>query len=309
MKEYIYFDEDLINSTLAQLDKGLIKNISEGDEQTNSQNSGGSKDVNTGIDGIMGFGVQLTQQISKFNSTEYSATQNRMLEYALNDYSVDLIISKIAQTEKFIDDVTQAEEGKIIVFSGKFSIYDFDLIKQITDESIISLLVDDNYNEKDLKKLESQINQAKSRVKKQPELAKDIRVLEEGLSEIKSTIDSNKKAKTGYNLINKVSKVADSILGGSIFIKSDNSLSLCKRECFRLNQGQIALLTESKRKINILAIVTAIKDEIHPEGATEDFEPKNMNSIPSLLTDIFLSNFNMISEGDIILTPMAIFFE
>ncbi|MEO5296556.1 DUF6414 family protein [Enterococcus cecorum] len=309
MKEYIYFDEDLINSTLAQLDKGLIKNISEGDEQTNSQNSGGSKDVNTGIDGIMGFGVQLTQQISKFNSTEYSATQNRMLEYALNDYSVDLIISKIAQTEKFIDDVTQAEEGKIIVFSGKFSIYDFDLIKQITDESIISLLVDDNYNEKDLKELESQINRAKSRVKKQPKLAKDIRVLEEGLSEIKSIINSNKKAKTGYNLINKVSKVADSILGGSIFIKSDNSLSLCKRECFRLNQGQIALLTESKRKINILAIVTAIKDEIHPEGTTEDFEPKNMNSIPSLLTDIFLSNFNMISEGDIILTPMAIFFE
>ena len=309
MKEYIYFDEDLINSTLAQLDKGLIKNISEGDEQTNSQNSGGSKDVNTGIDGIMGFGVQLTQQISKFHSTEYSATQNRMLEYALNDYSVDLIISKIAQTEKFVDDVTQAEEGKIIVFSGEFSIYDFDLIKQITDESIVSLLVDDNYNEKDVKKLESQINRAKNRVKKQPQLAKDIRVFEERLSEIKSIINSNKKAKTGYNLINKVSKVADSILGGNIFIKSDNSLSLCKRECFRLNQGQIALLTESKRKINILAIVTAIKDEIHPEGTTEDFEPKNMNSIPSLLTDIFLSNFNMISEGDIILTPMAIFFE
>lgn len=309
MKEYIYFDEDLINSTLAQLDKGLIKNISEGDEQTNSQNSGGSKDVNTGIDGIMGFGVQLTQQISKFNSTEYSATQNRMLEYALNDYSVDLIISKIAQTEKFVDDVTQAEEGKIIVFSGEFSIYDFDLIKQITDESIVSLLVDDNYNEKDVKKLESQINQAKNRVKKQPQLAKDIRVFEERLSEIKSTIDSNKKAKTGYNLINKVSKVADSILGGSIFIKSDNSLSLCKRECFRLSQGQLALLTESKRKINILAIVTAIKDEIHPEGITGDFEPNNMNSIPSLLTDIFLSNFNMISEGDRILTPMAIFFE
>lgn len=34
-----------------------------------------------------------------------------------------------------------------------------------------------------------------------------------------------------------------------------------------------------------------------------------LNSIPSLFTDIFLSNFNMISEGDIILTPMAIFFE
>ena len=309
MKEYIYFDEDLINSTLAQLDKGLIKNISEGDEQTNSQSESNSKDSNFGLDGIFGVGVQLTQQISKFNSTEYSATQNRMLEYALNDYSVDLIISKIAQTEKFVDDVTQAEEGKIIVFSGEFSIYDFDLIKQITDESIVSLLVDDNYNEKDVKKLESQINQAKNRVKKQPQLAKDIRVFEERLSEIKSTIDSNKKAKTGYNLINKVSKVADSILGGSIFIKSDNSLSLCKRECFRLSQGQLALLTESKRKINILAIVTAIKDEIHPEGITGDFEPNNMNSIPSLLTDIFLSNFNMISKGDRILTPMAIFFE
>ncbi|CAI3330762.1 hypothetical protein CIRMBP1270_01665 [Enterococcus cecorum] len=309
MKEYIYFDEDLINSTLAQLDKGLIKNISEGDEQTNSQSESNSKDSNFGLDGIFGVGVQLTQQISKFNSTEYSATQNRMLEYALNDYSVDLIISKIAQTEKFVDDVTQAEEGKIIVFSGEFSIYDFDLIKQITDESIVSLLVDDNYNEKDVKKLESQINQAKNRVKKQPQLAKDIRIFEERLSEIKSTIDSNKKAKTGYNLINKVSKVADSILGGSIFIKSDNSLSLCKRECFRLSQGQLALLTESKRKINILAIVTAIKDEIHPEGITGDFEPNNMNSIPSLLTDIFLSNFNMISKGDRILTPMAIFFE
>ena len=305
MKEYIYFDEDLINSTLAQLDKGLIKNISEGDEQTNSQSESNSKDSNFGLDGIFGVGVQLTQQISKFNSTEYSATQNRMLEYALNDYSVDLIISKIAQTEKFIDNVMQSKEGNIIVFSGDFSIYDFDLIKQITDESIISLLVDDNYSEKDLIKFEKQLRQNRSKVKNTPQIAEEIQRLEEVISAIKS----NKESKEAYNIINKASKFADSILGGSIFIKSDNSLSLCKRECFRLNQGQLALLAESKRKINILAIVTAVKDEIHPEGISENFEVNDMNSIPSLFTDIFLSNFNMISEGDRILTPMAIFFE
>lgn len=305
MKEYIYFDEDLINSTLAQLDKGLIKNISEGDEQTNSQSEGNSKDTNFGLDGILGVGVQLTGQISKFNSTEYSATQNRMLEYALNDYSVDLIISKIAQTEKFIDNVMQSKEGNIIVFSGDFSIYDFDLIKQITDESIISLLVDDNYSEKDLIKFEKQLRQNRSKVKNTPQIAEEIQRLEEVISAIKS----NKESKDAYNIINKASKFADSILGGSIFIKSDNSLSLCKRECFRLNQGQLALLAESKRKINILAIVTAVKDEIHPEGISENFEVNDMNSIPSLFTDIFLSNFNMISEGDRILTPMAIFFE
>ena len=305
MKEYIYFDEDLINSTLAQLDKGLIKNISEGDEQTNSQSESNSKDSNFGLDGIFGVGVQLTGQISKFNSTEYSATQNRMLEYALNDYSVDLIISKIAQTEKFIDNVMQSKEGNIIVFSGDFSIYDFDLIKQITDESIISLLVDDNYSEKDLIKFEKQLRQNRSKVKNTPQIAEEIQRLEEVISAIKS----NKESKEAYNIINKASKFADSILGGSIFIKSDNSLSLCKRECFRLNQGQLALLAESKRKINILAIVTAVKDEIHPEGISENFEVNDMNSIPSLFTDIFLSNFNMISEGDRILTPMAIFFE
>ncbi|WP_171333721.1 DUF6414 family protein [Enterococcus cecorum] len=305
MKEYIYFDEDLINSTLAQLDKGLIKNISEGDEQTNSQSEGNSKDTNFGLDGIFGVGVQLTGQISKFNSTEYSATQNRMLEYALNDYSVDLIISKIAQTEKFIDNVMQSKEGNIIVFSGDFSIYDFDLIKQITDESIISLLADDNYSEKDLIKFEKQLRQNRSKVKNTPQIAEEIQRLEEVISAIKS----NKESKKVYNIINKASKFADSILGGSIFIKSDNSLSLCKRECFRLNQGQLALLAESKRKINILAIVTAVKDEIHPEGISENFEVNDMNSIPSLFTDIFLSNFNMISEGDRILTPMAIFFE
>ena len=305
MKEYIYFDEDLINSTLAQLDKGLIKNISEGDEQTNSQSEGNSKDTNFGLDGIFGVGVQLTGQISKFNSTEYSATQNRMLEYALNDYSVDLIISKIAQTEKFIDNVMQSKEGNIIVFSGDFSIYDFDLIKQITDESTISLLVDDNYSEKDLTKFEKQLRQNRSKVKNTPQIAEEIQRLEEVISAIKN----NKESKEAYNIINKASKFADSILGGSIFIKSDNSLSLCKRECFRLNQGQLALLAESKRKINILAIVTAVKDEIHPEGISENFEVNDMNSIPSLFTDIFLSNFNMISEGDRILTPMAIFFE
>lgn len=305
MKEYIYFDEDLINSTLAQLDKGLIKNISEDDEQTNSQSEGNSKDTNFGLDGIFGVGVQLTGQISKFNSTEYSATQNRMLEYALNDYSVDLIISKIAQTEKFIDNVMQSKEGNIIVFSGDFSIYDFDLIKQITDESIISLLADDNYSEKDLIKFEKQLRQNRSKVKNTPQIAEEIQRLEEVISAIKS----NKESKKAYNIINKASKFADSILGGSIFIKSDNSLSLCKRECFRLNQGQLALLAESKRKINILAIVTAVKDEIHPEGISENFEVNDMNSIPSLFTDIFLSNFNMISEGDRILTPMAIFFE
>ena len=165
--------------------------------------------------------------------------------------------------------------------------------------------MDDNYSEKDLIKFEKQLRQNRSKVKNTPQIAEEIQRLEEVISAIKS----NKESKEAYNIINKASKFADSILGGSIFIKSDNSLSLCKRECFRLNQGQLALLAESKRKINILAIVTAVKDEIHPEGISENFEVNDMNSIPSLFTDIFLSNFNMISEGDRILTPMAIFFE
>ena len=131
-KDYIYLDEELLNSHLAQFERGLL--IKETSEQgTESSDSvGGSSQVNSGLDGILGIGVKIQSEfIENDNSVESEFTKN-VMENVLSDYAVDLLIQDCTENE-VLKSFTTAKEGDFISYSSDFRIYDFEYLKSITD--------------------------------------------------------------------------------------------------------------------------------------------------------------------------------
>ena len=83
-KDYIYLDEDLLNSHLAQFAKGLlVKETSEhGIENTDGTN--GSSEGEMGVNGIFGLGAKLQHKVTQGDSSSESVTSNSIEETRSN---------------------------------------------------------------------------------------------------------------------------------------------------------------------------------------------------------------------------------
>ncbi|GEK88926.1 hypothetical protein SAMN04488100_10567 [Alkalibacterium putridalgicola] len=305
MKDYIYLDEDLLNSTLAQLDNGLIKSYLNSDEQTGTSSDKSTVNHSKGVDNFLQLGAKYVKEVTEETGMELTNTQVRALDYVLNDYAVDVLLEKIEDFENYTNEILESQEGQLINFQSDFSLYDFSLIKEITDDTMIQIFFGDSSESAEVRELEDKIKPYKQQAKKNPQIKAMVKEIETQIKEVKK---KQSEAAEGFSVVNKAAIAADKFLGESLFVRTDSSLALCKRECFRLNKGQLALLTETSRKINVLGLVTAIKTTTH-EDQLKTFNTSDMNQIPSMLTDIFLSSFKMLEMGDRIITPIAIFFE
>lgn len=305
MKDYIYLDEDLLNSTLAQLDSGLLQGFSESDEQGSSHSDTSEENLSKGLEGVLQVGARYVKEVTDKSGIELTKSQTRALDYALNDYAVDVLLEKIKDFDNYTDEILDSKEGELINFQSNFSLYDFSLIKEITDDIMIDIFFGDAVKSDKVKELETKIKSIKPQSRKNAQLKEKVNDLE---TQLKFHKQEQIAGAEGFKLINKAATAAEKILGESIFIKTDSSLSLCKKEYFRLNKGQLALLTETNRKTNVLGLVTAVKTKTH-EDQLKNFSEQDMNKIPSMFTDMFLTSFNMLDKEDRIITPIAIFFE
>ncbi|HEM5239024.1 TPA: hypothetical protein U1344_002151, partial [Streptococcus suis] len=115
MKEIVYLDTQMVNSVLAQLDQGLLlKNaVDTASTQTNSEEGGGvtTTEGNGGINfGISGAVKVSKSDIDKFNIV-YSTTNRELIETAMDDYSLDLLLEKLQ--ENFAESI-DVKEGSYI---------------------------------------------------------------------------------------------------------------------------------------------------------------------------------------------------
>lgn len=304
MKDYIYLDTDMLNSTLAQIDQGLLNSFGENSDYSNSHSDSSEKTSSKGLEGFLQVGARYVREISEASATELTHSQSKALDYVLDDYAVDLLLKKIKKLDNFNEDISESSEGDFVHFKGNFKLFDFEMLKKITNSDTTSILFDDETDDmtearRKIKILKAQKNlpaQSRTALKEQEDILKD-------------HMKKQRESKEGIEIINKAATFADNILGGSIFVQTNLSLSLCKRECFRLSQGQLTMLAETNRKLTLLALVSSIKENIHKDGVFSDFNTHDLNKVPSMFTDMFMSNFNLINKGDRVLTPIALFFE
>lgn len=289
-KDYIYLDDDLLNSHLAQFEKGLLtKEATEyGTESSDSIN--GSASATVGVNGIFGIGAKLQNEFTDGDSTMESEFTKNMVENVLHDYAVDLLIEDCS-INNLIQNLNSSSEGDFLSFNSDFRIYDFEYLKHITESKTIKPIL-----EKDAPP-----------VKPGPQASKQAKA--EYLIQKELYTQNTKNAENGFKMINDFSTMADALFCDSVLIKLEGGIAICKRSKLRLNKAQISFENESKRKIKIFGVVSAIKNKVDPQGTSIHFNPNDLDKVSSMLFEIMLTNFNMLYKNDKIIKPIAIYFE
>lgn len=307
MKDYIYLDSDLLNSTLAQFGEGLVSGFSNGSQTDTTSEQRTEKSMSKGIEGILSVGARFVHDTVKSSGQNLTKGQSETIDYVLNDYAVDMLIEQMANQKNYSTCAQSASEGDFLNYETNFKIYDFDLIKKVTHSKNLEIfkpeLTDkDNQSIKEARKNIALIRKNKNLTPSQKD---EIKRTEE---EIDALLKGGANFEN-FEVINKTATFADEIFQGSIVLKGLSNLCICNRNLFRLDQAQLSFLSESKRDIHILGVVIAIKEKTHADGGFQEMESNELNKVPEMFHDIFLSNFGMLFDGDRIVKPIAIFFE
>ena len=298
MKEIIYLDMKLINSLLAQLDQGLIlkqiveENTSQSNHEETSSKKG--KSVSGKLDVAVASGAlsNSKEEIDK-SALVYSNGNRELVETAINDYSLDLLINKISP---LITDIDGCSEGDFIKEEDYFKSYDFSLLKNAMDMKSLEFLLSDE------KEAYEKINKELLKLRKQnPTKNKErIKELQEQLEV--STI-------CNFERLHKLSSYVESLLSDCKIFKLGKTLSICEQKNIRIPRSSLSLLNNSKRKATIIGIVASdIENETNFEKFTDD--PNQLLSHgSSTFINIVTSSFAITQNGDKFVRPIAIYFE
>ena len=257
-KDYIYLDEELLNSHLAQFEKGLLTKETNERGMESSDSTNESIDAETGINGILGIGLKLQSKVSEGGgSTESEFTKN-IVENVLHDYAVDLLIQHCTDNN-ILFDFSAASEGSFVTYSSPFQIYDFNYLKDLTDPNIIGPI------------LPNTPQKPSSQSCKRDQI------------EYQKQKHASQKCTETFNLIHNLSVFADKLLSDSILIKVQKGIIICKRSKLRLNKAQVSFENESNRKIQVFGVVSTKKEETHPQGVFPVLKPSDIDKVSSML--------------------------
>ncbi len=284
-KDYIYLDEDLLNSHLAQFEKGLmVKETSEhGFEDSDSIS--GSHGTTLGVNGIFGIGAKLQNEFTEGDSSLSTELTKNIMENVLNDYAVDLLIQDCNENG-LLCDFGSASDGDFISYCSEFQIYDFGYLKEITNPEYLTPILSAG----------------------SPKTPRANATKKERTAYLLEDTELN-KAKNGYQKIYDFSVYADKIFEDSALVKLDKGLAICKRNKLRLNKAQVSFENETNRKIKVFGVVSTVKAKTYQKGDPLNFKANELDKVSSLVMDILLSSFHMLHAGDKIIKPIAIYFE
>lgn len=220
MKDYIYLDEDLLNSNLAQLQRGLPTHSQVEDSTGTNKFSNSSSSNAKGIDNFFGFGPQLLKQNGEIDGFEMTSSQKEVLNSVFHDYAVDLLLESIPEYERFITDAQDAEEGDFVYIKDKFLIYDFNHLSKVLDiNEIKPFMGADTSAGKNIKDLSKELQKIQSKVKNPTNEQKaEIENMKTIINGLKAAEESNKKGIENIELIKKFADYSNNLFSQTTLI-------------------------------------------------------------------------------------------
>lgn len=317
MKEIIYLDTDIMNSMLAQLDEGLINSFSleQSNQESESAEQQSSRGKNAGLNGsiIAGsdlFGGKLQLGASLGNngneSTRETHTmldgQKDVLNKAFHDHALEVLTSKLVENDLLCGD-DKLQEGDLYLGESTYRFYDFNLIKKAMDhnimENILHLSIEDS---------EISYEQAIKIVNRKNPTSRD----REMMDEAQRVIDAHQQSKPVINLfqqMNMFSSFASNLLEDLTVIKTNNNIGLLKKKYLRESVEALSFRTDNRRKVKFLVRVIGKKTKVFNGYNFPDLGESDLDLIPNMMLDIILGSFKIIEKDDLIVTPIAIYYE
>lgn len=296
MKEIIYLDTNLVNSLLAQQNAGLVTKLVNEDGESDAKTEGSTEQTTISSDVGLSALLKATGGYSSTNVDSYnfvfSKSNKNLVETALDDYSLDLLITGLEA--KNLIKHSDYQDGDLISVSGELTVFNFEQLAETSDLEEIGFLLPE-YDE--FKALKSEYGKIKGK-EKHLRRAK----------EIQESLSTN-----GWNIfetIKHMSVYLKKLLPETNLIKISNTFSILPLEFLRVQSVQLSFMQLGKRKIKMLGICSSTFDEQIPS----DFSHMKDSSLmlkyaPTTILNIMLGSFRMVNKDDHLVRPIAIYFE
>lgn len=294
MKEIIYLDTKLVNSLLAQTNKGLVNKLVSENSESNSNAESGTETKSTTGSGGVSFGIKANASHTEIETGSYNAvfskSNRNLIETALDDYSLDVLIDSLEKNIKNND----YKIGDFILIDGTLQSYNFKTLIHSVE----------------LKGIGSQLEGYDDFIENRKKFDK--------LSENSKHLDKNKqlsdkvKNSPWNNFYNArlMADYMDSLFPNMTLIKVTDTLSVCDNDMIRMNPAILNFNNIGKRTAKVFGIVTSQFDEQVPQEFTEVHASDVLyRNTPSILSNIILGSNNIIKKDEFILRPIAIYFE
>lgn len=330
MKEILYFDEESVNSMLSQFGKGIIKSlqIEENDQETTSNQIMDDGRIDSGIKvdlkltsgflpgGEISFGGNGGGSTGSSYGTSHTISEGQrdVIEKIFHDHALELLIEKLRDKNGDISSITKKTEGEVVLFDNYYKFYDFELITKISNSKIISKFLEfandstANLDEKKIrdfgKKIERQ-DSSKSFTKFEQDNYTEL--LEQYLS-----LKAKEQAIEAFEMINTLSSFTNDVISGLIIFKLNDVLVIGHKQNMRITSESLVFRTDSsKRKLTVLGRVIGEKgSKISIQDIfSKDFKVSDFDKVPAVMLDLLLSALEISTKGEIIINPLAIYFE
>ncbi|GAB6713938.1 DUF6414 family protein [Streptococcus uberis] len=295
MKEIIYLDKTLVNSFLAQMNKGLITKLINEESILNSKIEAASESTTKGNEA--GVATPVTAKLSDSatitdaKEVVYSSSNRDLIETALDDFSLDVLINSLSDLQLIKTD--GYEIGNFISLKDNLSSYDF---RRLTESSKLEKIQEilPGYTEYlDNRQKLSKIKGSNKDLPKNKQLSEIVE-------------------KDGWNnihLLNTMSSYMNTLFPNSTLIKIADTLCICSNNLFRISEEQLSILNYTNRKASMIGIVSSKFNETMP-NFKESLEVITIfKNAPNIFSNIMLGSNEIIEAGDFIIRPIAIYFE
>ncbi|MRI73375.1 hypothetical protein FDP51_04970 [Enterococcus mundtii] len=304
MKEYIYFDRQLVNSTLAQIDEGILTKLISGQTTTDTSQEDGGEEISYGTNGGINIAVASTKsefskkEIDKFSSV-YSKGNSELIETALDDYSVDVLIDKLKSLSLLKEDSKDLADGETFVSTDNFDVFNFEQLKvSVEKENLENVL-----------KTPIEIDEARAELEK---LTKNhhLRVKNKNrIPQLESYLETNDPF-VNFQSALQFANYSSVLFPDTTLFRIGSFLAFCGSENLRINFPLMTFLSQTKRKITILGIVTTKRDkELVPGEGVQLPSDTIISAAPAIISDILLDKFMLAPIGSYFVRPIAIYFE
>lgn len=296
MKEIIYLDTKLVNSLLAQQNSGLITKLVNEDAESDARTEGSTEQVTTSSDVGVAALLKAAGSYSKTNVDNYnfvfSKSNKNLVETALDDYSLDLLITGLEAKELIKH--SDYQDGDLISVSGELTVFNFEQLANTSDLEEIEFFLP-GYDE--FKSLQSELRKIKGKDKHLPRT-----------KQIQKELSRN--GWNNFETMKHMSSYLTKLLPETNLIKISNTFSILPLEFLRVQSVQLSFMQLGKRKIKMLGICSSTFDEQIPSDFSHMKDSNLMlKYAPTTILNIMLGSFGMVNKDDHLVRPIAIYFE
>lgn len=285
MKQFIYLDDVVLNSLLAQIDEGLLTSFG----LTNT--TGSQTNQNDDFTGKLSVGISSTKgevNYSTGTSSSEKEDNSEIQTMILNDYAVDLLINKLGLSSTTT--VNESPDGEIVLQEANFTRVDFSELDNLFSNPALKTMMgmDDNINLGDTTGMkQNQIIAARKNAKREQH----------------KTIDS---------ISSLLSLGAAAFPSAALFASEDKTtLAIGKSEKNRLSNAQMQMINGSDIPLKILGIKRSTLDA-SAANLFDNFSEKNIDiffRLPEMFQALFFSTLRIVNDGAALVEPIAIFFD